>query len=103
MMISLTTILVSLIVHHASERSRDCTVCRGYIFRGLCDLLLQFKDLIVVLEFKFADKSSQVEKMMAEGIQQTIESRCANGYASSGLKVITAVLVADYEKRQTII
>ena len=33
-----------------------------HIFKGRSDLLLQFSDLIVVLEFKFAQKSSHDEE-----------------------------------------
>ena len=73
-----------------------------HTFRGRCDLLLQFKDLIVVLEFKFADKSSHVEKMIAEGIQQMNERDYAKSYASDWHKVIISVLVADDEKRQIV-
>lgn len=71
-----------------------------HTFRGRSDLLIQFNGLIVVLEFKFAEKSSQVETMMAEGIQQMNDREYAKSYASDGRKVITAVLVADDEKRQ---
>lgn len=71
-----------------------------HTFRGRSDLLLQFRNLIVVLEFKFAQKSSQVEKMMSEGIQQLNSREYAKSYALYGRKVITSVLVADDEKRQ---
>lgn len=74
-----------------------------HTFRGRSDLLLQFKNLIVVLEFKFAQKSSQVEKMRAEGTQQMNDKDYAKSYASTGQKVITAVLVADDEERQIIL
>ena len=74
-----------------------------HTFRGRSDLLIQFTDLIIVLEFKFAQKSSQVEKMKAEGTQQMNTREYSKSYASEGRKVITAVLVADDEKRQIII
>ena len=73
-----------------------------HTFRGRSDLLLHFNNLIVVLEFKFAQKSSQVEKMRAEGMQQINERDYAKSYASDERKVITAVLVADDEKRQLV-
>ena len=48
-------------------------------------------------------KSSQVKEMGAEGIQQMNNRDYAKSYASAGEKVVTAVLVADDEKRQIII
>lgn len=73
-----------------------------HTFRGRSDLLLQFNNLTIVLEFKFAQKSSQVEKMRAEGIQQMNNREYAKSYASAGQKVVTAILVADDEKRQIV-
>lgn len=63
-----------------------------HTFRGRSDLLIQFSDLIVVLEFNFSEKSSQVETMMAEGIQQINDREYAKSYASDWRKVVTAVL-----------
>lgn len=73
-----------------------------HTFRGRSDLLIQFNNITVVLEFKFALKSSLVQKMRAEGIQQMNDREYAKSYASEGRKVITAVLVADDEKRQLV-
>ena len=67
-----------------------------HTYKGRCDLLVQFQDLIVVLEFKFAAKSSEVEKMREEG-QAQLQDR---EYTKSYQNVITAVLVADDQKRQ---
>ena len=66
-------------------------------------MLLHFNNLTIMLEFKFAQKSSLVPKMRAEGIQQINDREYAKSYASGGRKVITAVLVADDEKRQLVI
>ena len=74
-----------------------------HTFRGRSDLLLHFNNLTIMLEFKFAQKSSLVPKMRAEGIQQINDREYAKSYASGGRKVITAVLVADDEKRQLVI
>lgn len=73
-----------------------------HTFRGRSDLLLHFNNLTIVLEFKFAQKSSLVEKMRAEGTQQISDRDYAKSYASDGRKVITAVLVADDEKRHLV-
>ena len=67
-------------------------------FRG-SDLLLQFSDLIVVLEFKFTQKSSHVERMMSEDMN---DREYAKSYALDGCKVITSVLVANDEERQIV-
>ena len=40
---------------------------------------------------------------MSEGIQQLNSREYARSYASAGQKVVTAVLVADDEKRQIVI
>ena len=74
-----------------------------HTFRGRSDLLIQFNNLVVVLEFKFAQKSSQVEDKMKEGILQVESREYAKSYASEERRVITAVLVADDEKRQIVI
>ena len=69
-----------------------------HTYKGRCDLLVQFQDLIVVLEFKFAAKSSEVEKMREEG-QAQLQDR---EYTQSYKNVITVVLVADDQKRQIV-
>ena len=74
-----------------------------HTFRGRCDLLIQFKHLIIVLEFKFSEKSSQVEKMLTEGIQQMNTRDYSKSYVSERHRVITRILVADDEKRQMVI
>ena len=74
-----------------------------HTFRGRCDLLIQFKHLIIVLEFKFSEKSSQVEKMLTEGIQQMNTRDYSKSYVSDRHRVITRILVADDEKRQMVI
>ena len=73
-----------------------------HTLRGRSDLLIQFSDLIIVLEFKFANKSSQVEKMMSEGIQHMNDREYAKSYTSDESKVKAKVLIADDEKRQIV-
>ena len=73
-----------------------------HTFRGRCDLLIQFKNLIIVLEFKFSEKSSQAEKMLVEGIQQMNTRDYSKSYVSERHRVITRILVADDEKRQMV-
>jgi len=70
--------------------------------RGRADVVIQFKNLIVVLEFKIAKDSSAVEEMKRVGIRQLQERGYAESYGGEGREIITAVLVADDEKREVI-
>ena len=70
---------------------------------GRSDVLVQFKDSVVVFEFKYAAKSSEVEAKKAEGVAQLQGREYTKGYGADGHKVISAVLVADDEKRQVIL
>ena len=67
--------------------------------KGRCDLLIQFNDSIIVFEFKFASLSSEVEKMKLEGTTQMEDREYSKGYMNDGRQVISAVLVADDQKR----
>ena len=71
-----------------------------HTFRGRADLVIQFNNLIVVLEFKFAAKN--VEKMKAEGLEQLKDREYSKTYDTEGRKVVTAVLVADDQERKII-
>ena len=68
--------------------------------RGRSDVVIQIKDLIIVLEFKYAAKSSEVNAKLLEGVEQIKEREYAKSYA--GRKVLTAVFAADDEKRQAV-
>ena len=68
--------------------------------RGRADVIINFQNLFLVLEFKFAEKSSDVEKKRLKGKQQINAMEYAKNYDVEERKVITAVLVADDEKRQ---
>ena len=71
-----------------------------HTFRGRADLVIQFNNLIVVLEFKFAAKN--VEKMKAEGLEQLKDREYSKTYDTEGRKVVTAVLVADDQERKIV-
>lgn len=73
-----------------------------HTYKGRSDLLIQFDNSIIVLEFKFAAKSSEVSEMRDIGLQQINDREYAKGYASEGRNIITAVLVADDQRRQII-
>ncbi|MBR6900745.1 MAG: AAA family ATPase, partial [Synergistaceae bacterium] len=71
-----------------------------HTFRGRADLVIQFNDLVVVLEFKFAAKA--VEKVKAEGLNQLKHREYSKSYNTEGHKVVEAVLVADDQERKII-
>ena len=71
-----------------------------HTFRGRADLVIQFNDLVVVLEFKFAAKA--VEKVKAEGLNQLKNREYSKSYNTEGHKVVEAVLVADDQERKII-
>lgn len=68
--------------------------------KGRADVVIQFKNLVVVLEFKLAKTSAAVEEMKRVGAQKIQECGYAEGYFGDGREVITAVLVADAENRE---
>ena len=73
-----------------------------HTFKGRSDVVISFKDkLIVVIEFKFAPTSKDVDKKRQEGEEQIKSRDYASAYKSTK-KVITAVFVADDEKRQIV-
>ena len=64
----------------------------------LSDLL--FIKKIIIIEFKFAKTSADVEKMKKQGEEQV--AKYAETYANTNKKIITAVFVADDKKRQVV-
>ena len=68
--------------------------------KGRADVVIQFKNLTVVLEFKISKTSAGVEEMKHVGAQQIVECGYAESYGGDGREIITAVLVADAEKRE---
>ena len=73
-----------------------------HTFKGRADLIIQFNKLIVVFEFKFAAKTSGVEKMKAEGLNQIKDREYSKSYEAEGRKIIKAVLVADDQERKIV-
>ena len=68
--------------------------------RGRSDVLIQLRDLIIVLEFKYAAKSGEVQAKLSEGADQLKDREYVKSY--EGKRVLTAVFVADDEKRQAV-
>ena len=73
----------------------------SYTKDGRSDLIIPFDDKIIIIEFKFANNSKEVDKKRAEGQEQV--KRCAESYKNERKKIITVVLVADNEKRQVVV
>jgi len=71
--------------------------------KGRADVVLQFQNLFIVLEFKFAEKSSKIDEKRFEGQQQMANREYSKSYNIEGHKVITAVLIVDDEKRQAML
>ena len=58
-------------------------------------MVIPFEDKIIIIEFKFAKSSKEVDKKRAEGQEQV--TKYAESYKNEGKKIITVVLVADNE------
>ena len=71
--------------------------------KGRSDLLIKFSNLVIILEFKFASRSSEIEKKKTEGKFQISDRDYAKAYEAKNLKIITAVVIADDEKHQVIV
>lgn len=69
--------------------------------KGRSDVLIQFRDLIILLEFKYAAKSGDVERLKAEGKAQLQDRQYTKGYEE--YRVVLAVFVADDEKRAIVL
>ncbi|MBR0232917.1 MAG: AAA family ATPase [Synergistaceae bacterium] len=71
-----------------------------HTYKGRADVVVQFERQIIVLEFKFAETSSDIDKKKKEGIEQIKEKGYAESYDSEGRKVISAAVVADDGNRK---
>ena len=70
-----------------------------HTFRGRSDVVVTFKDkLVIVIEFKFALTSKDVPAKKKEGEEQI--KKYLPSYSNQNKQIITAVFVADDEKRQ---
>ena len=65
---------------------------------GRADLVIPFDDKIIIIEFKFANNSNEVDKKRAEAQEQL--KRYAESYKNERKKIITVALIADNEKKQ---
>ena len=74
-----------------------------HTFKGRSDVVIVFKNKVVVIEFKLAKNSSEVEKKRKEGEEQIKSRDYSSAYEGTNKKVINLVLVADDEKRQIVL
>ncbi len=95
------------------------TFQESYTKDGRADLVIPFDEKIIIIEFKFANNSKEVDKKRAEGQEQvkqyaesyknelivknSDEFLKNNPHKGAGKKIIPVVLVADNEKRQVLV
>ena len=70
---------------------------------GRPDVIAQFPEQVIVLEFKYAKDSSEVDNKRAEGERQIKEKNYAMPYEGEGREITTAVIVIDGEKRKAVL
>ena len=73
-----------------------------HTFKGRSDVVIVFKNKVVVIEFKLAKNSSEVEKKRKEGEEQIRSRDYSSAYEGTNKKVINLVLVADDEQRKLV-
>ncbi|MBR0519599.1 PD-(D/E)XK nuclease domain-containing protein, partial [bacterium] len=62
------------------------------------DIVIPFDDKLIILEFKFAKNSSEVDKKLEWAEDQV--AHYAESYKNAGKEIVTAVLVIDNKKKQ---
>ena len=73
-----------------------------HLSKGRPDVVIQFKDKVIILEFKFAEKEIDIDRKSTEGEKQVQEKMYTEAYATEGRNVLYAVLVANDETRQVV-
>ncbi len=74
-----------------------------HTLRDRPDIVIVFKNKVIVVEFKLAKNSSEVEKKRKEGEEQIKSRDYSSAYEGSNEKVINLVLIADDEKIQLVL
>ncbi|MBR0519519.1 AAA family ATPase, partial [bacterium] len=69
-----------------------------HTFDGRSDIVIPYDDFIIIIEFKFAENDKEVDKKRIEGQEQV--KRYAESYLNLNKQIITAVFIANDEKRQ---
>ena len=70
---------------------------------GRSDVLIRFAEHAIVLEFKFAKKSADVDKLREEGMRQIEERRYAEPFEGGPIEAISAVIVIDGMERRAVL
>ena len=82
----------------------QCTGCMYYAevhtYTGKSDIVIQYKNNLIVVEFKYSKKLSSLEKKKLEGFSQFQKRRYEKSYYNCGFNVKSAVVVAVDEKRK---
>ena len=71
--------------------------------KGRPDVIAQFPTQVIILEFKYAQESSEVSSKRKEGEQQIIDKNYAMPYLNENREVTTAVIVIDGERREAVL
>ena len=67
--------------------------------KGRSDVVIIFNNTIIILEFKYVSKSSEVEKKMIDGCAQINDKGYDKSYYGENRTILKVVLVANDEKR----
>ena len=70
---------------------------------GRSDVLIRFAEHAIVLEFKFAKKSADVDKLREEGMRQIEERRYAEPFEGGPIEAVSAVIVIDGMERRAVL
>ena len=70
---------------------------------GRSDVLIRFKEHAIILEFKFARKSSDIAKLRKEGMKQIEEKRYAEPFEVGQRTVTATVIVIDGINRKAVL
>ena len=74
-----------------------------HTFKGRSDIVIQLETQIVVIEFKFAPTSAEVDSKRKEGAAQILSRNYAKPYGGGSRKVSAFVVVADGQLRQAVL
>ena len=74
-----------------------------HTLRDRPDIVIVFKNKVIVVEFKLAKNSSEVEKKRKEGEEQIKSRDYSSAYEGTNKQVINLVLIADDEKIQLVL
>lgn len=71
--------------------------------KGISDIIIQHKDMFYVIEFKFSEKSTFVDRLRKEGAEQIKTNRYVEAYSALGKKVVSAVFIVGDQQRRVVI